>query len=105
MHVIFLAPHFPANQIAFVRGLKRVGARVTGIIDTPLSHVASQVKELLDDVEVVDNVTSVAQVTDAVRRIQRRGQLLVGGAERVVVRPDHEPAGQQLAGAEPVVGG
>ncbi len=73
MHVIFLAPHFPANQIAFVRGLKRVGARVTGIIDTPLSHVASQVKELLDDVEVVDNVTSVAQVTDAVRRIQRRG--------------------------------
>lgn len=73
MHVIFLAPHFPSNQIAFVRGLKRVGARVTGIIDAELRHVPDVIKGLLDDVEIVDNVTSVAQVTEAVRRIQRRG--------------------------------
>jgi len=73
MHVIFLAPHFPANQIAFVRGLKSVGARVTGIVDAPLHQVPSQVRDLLDDAELVDNVTSVQQVTRAVRRIQQRG--------------------------------
>ena len=28
MHVIFLAPHFPAGQRRFVKGLKNVGARV-----------------------------------------------------------------------------
>ncbi len=73
MHVIFLAPHFPANQLSFLRGLRNVGARVTGIIDAAPHAVPSVVKELLHDVEYVDNVTSVAQVEAAVRRVQRRG--------------------------------
>jgi biotin carboxylase len=73
VHVIFLAPHFPANQRRFVRGLKNVGARVTGIIDVPVHALDPEVAGLLDDVEVVDNVTSEAQVTAAVRRIQQRG--------------------------------
>lgn len=73
MHVIFLAPHFPANQLRFLRGLKAVGARVTGIIDAPPHAVPSVVVELLDDVELVDNVTSVSQVTAAVRKVQARG--------------------------------
>lgn len=73
MHVIFLAPHFPANQRRFVRGLKAVGARVTGIIDSPVHALDQECRALLDDVEVVQNVTSVSQVTEAVRRVQRRG--------------------------------
>ena len=73
MHVIFLAPHFPANQRRFVRGLKAVGARVTGIIDAPIRALDDEIKGLLDGVEVVQNVTSTAQVTEAVRRIQKRG--------------------------------
>ncbi|MFK7928986.1 MAG: acetyl-CoA carboxylase biotin carboxylase subunit family protein [Myxococcota bacterium] len=73
MHVIFLAPHFPANQLRFVQGLKAVGARVTGIIDAPAAAVPSAVIDLLDDAELVDNVTSVGQVTNAVKRIQARG--------------------------------
>lgn len=78
MHVIFLAPHFPANQLAFVRGLKNVGARVTGIIDAPPGAVPSQVKALLDDVEYVRNVTDVVEVTRAVRRVQQRGPWVHG---------------------------
>ena len=73
MHVILLAPHFPANQLSFARGLKAVGARVTGIIDSPRHAVPSQALALLDDVEFIDNVTSIAQVESAVRRIQARG--------------------------------
>ena len=73
MHVIFLAPHFPANQRRFVEGLKAVGARVTGIGDAPLWAIDDHVKSLLDGYEEVGNVTDLGQVVDAVRRIQRRG--------------------------------
>jgi hypothetical protein len=73
MHVIFLAPHFPANQPRFVQGLKKVGARVTGIGDVPADRVPESLKRLLDGYEYVPNVTSVEQVTAAVREIQKRG--------------------------------
>ncbi len=73
MHVILLAPHFPAGQRRFLKALKSVGALVTGIIDTPLSHIDHEVRGMLDAVEVIDNVTSEKQVYDAVRRIQERG--------------------------------
>ena len=73
MHVIFLAPHFPAGQRRFLKALKSVGATVTGIVDTPLSHIDSEVKGMLDFAEVIDNVTSEHQVYEAVRRIQDRG--------------------------------
>lgn len=73
MHVILLAPHFPANQRQFARALKEVGARVTGICDARLEHIDHQVKGYLDDFEYVPNVTSVDAVEAAVRRIQARG--------------------------------
>lgn len=73
MHVIFLAPHFPSNQRRFVRGLKAVGARVTGILDAPVRALDDELRALLDDAEVVHNVTDVDQVTAAVRRVQQRG--------------------------------
>lgn len=73
MHVIFLAPHFPANQRRFVRGLKQVGAMVTGIGDTPAHRLDAEVAGLLDGYEEVHNVTDAAAVIEATRRIQRRG--------------------------------
>jgi formate-dependent phosphoribosylglycinamide formyltransferase (GAR transformylase) len=73
MHVILLAPHFPANQLRFLEGLKRVGARVTGIVDARPEHLPSQVVDLLDDVEFVRSVTDEAAVERAVRAVQRRG--------------------------------
>lgn len=73
MHVIFIAPHFPASQPRFVRGLKQVGARVTGIGDAPLSAVPASVRAMLDGYEEVRNVGDADAVTEAVRRIQKRG--------------------------------
>jgi hypothetical protein len=72
-HVVFVAPHFPAGQRRFVRGLKAVGARVTGIGDMDARGLDPELRELLDGYEVVGNVTDEAQLTDAVRRIQKRG--------------------------------
>lgn len=73
MHVLFLAPHFPANQRRFVRGLKNVGAMVTGIGDAPLHALDGEVRGLLDGYEEVGNVTDPDQVIAAVRRVQARG--------------------------------
>ena len=53
MHVIFLAPHFPANQRRFVQGLKNVGARVTGIGDVPVGAIGEGLRSLLDGYEEV----------------------------------------------------
>lgn len=73
MHVVLIAPHFPAGQRRFLRALKNVGAGVTGIVDAPVERIDSEVLGLLDAVEVIGNVTSEQQVYDAVRRIQQRG--------------------------------
>ena len=58
MHVILLAPHFPANQRRFLRGLKAVGARVTGIVDSPIEHVDHEVARVRD-VPVLQQVDSL----------------------------------------------
>ena len=72
-HAIFVAPHFPASQRRFVRGLKRAGARVTGIGDLSASHLDPEIAHLLDGYEEVSNVTDADALTGAVRRIQARG--------------------------------
>lgn len=77
-HIVFVAPHFPANQRRFVRGLKAVGARVTGIVDADPRHLDPELRTLLDDVEHVSNVTDAGAMTDAVRRIQARGPWVDG---------------------------
>jgi len=73
MHVILLAPHFPANQRRFVQGLKNVGARVTGLCDAKPEHIDHQVLGLLDDYEYLPRLGDLDAMTDAVRRIQKRG--------------------------------
>ncbi len=73
MHVIFMAPHFPANQRRYVRGLKNVGAMVTGIGDAPVEYLDNELKGLLDGYEYVKHIGDEQQVFDAVRRVQKRG--------------------------------
>lgn len=73
MHVIFVAPHFPANQRQFVRALKEAGARVTGVGEAHASHLDGQLKGWLDDWEQVHSVCDEQALYDAVRRIQRKG--------------------------------
>ena len=73
MHVIFVAPHFPSYQKQFVRALKAVGARVTGIGEAPLGMLPSDLKGWLDDYLEVSSVCDDNAMTDAVREIQRKG--------------------------------
>ena len=73
MHVLFIAPNFPANQREFVRALKSVGAVVTGIGDTRPEYLDDQIKGWLDFYEYVGSVGDEDAVTEAVRRAQRRG--------------------------------
>lgn len=73
MHVLFVAPHFPAYQRQFVRALKSVGARVTGIGEADPSHLPDDIKQSLDGYEQVGNVCDEQRLLDAVRRVQARG--------------------------------
>jgi len=72
-HVIFVAPHFPAGQRRFVRGLKAAGVYVTGIGDAPAAALDGELRHLLDGYEEVHNVCDDDALYDAVRRIQARG--------------------------------
>lgn len=72
MHVLFLAPHFPANQRQFVRALHAVGARVTGIGDAPVEHLDPELKGWLHGYEFIPNLTDEGALLNAVRRVQGR---------------------------------
>jgi phosphoribosylaminoimidazole carboxylase (NCAIR synthetase) len=72
MHVLFVAPHFPAYQRQFVRSLKSVGAKVTGIGEADASSLPGELKSWLDGYEKVGNVCDEQALLDAVRRVQRR---------------------------------
>ncbi len=72
MHVLFVEPSFPRNQREFVRGLKAVGARVTGVGEVPPHALPEGIREHLDGYEHVRSVVDEAAMFDAVRRIQSR---------------------------------
>ena len=73
MHIIFIAPHFPANQRQFVRALAGIGARVTGIGEAPLEALDGELKSWLFGYEQVRSVALEEDMLNAVRRIQKRG--------------------------------
>ncbi len=73
MHVILVAPHFPANQRQFARALKQAGAYVTGVGEASVQSLPGEVKGYLDGYEQVGNVCSEDMLLEAVRKIQRRG--------------------------------
>jgi len=73
MHVVFVEPSFPRNQVEFVRALAEVGASVTGIGETPLEALPDGVKRYLDAYEHVGSVCHEDEMLAAVRRIQDRG--------------------------------
>ncbi|HAA59226.1 MAG TPA: ATPase [Myxococcales bacterium] len=73
MHVIFMAPNFPANQRQFVRALSQAGAYVTGIGDVSGHHLDPELKGWLSGYEHVRSLADEEAVFQAVRRIQKRG--------------------------------
>jgi carbamoylphosphate synthase large subunit len=75
MHVLFVEPSFPVNQTQFVRALHAVGARVTGIGETPVGALTDELKRYLDGYEQVRSVVHEPGLLDAVRRVQRREEV------------------------------
>jgi carbamoylphosphate synthase large subunit len=70
--VVFIEPSFPRNQREFPRALHAAGARVIGIGERPKEYLDDEMRHWLSHYEQVGNVTSVAQVEQAVRKIQSR---------------------------------
>lgn len=71
-HVIFLAPG-PAGQRRFLRGLKRVGAHVTGIGPQRPESLDGELRYLLDAYEYVPDLADEDAIVEAVVRVQTRG--------------------------------
>jgi hypothetical protein len=70
--VVFVEPCFPVNQREFVRALHSVGARVTGIGERPKGSLDSDLRSWLTHYEEIGNVTSEAQLEQAVRFVQSK---------------------------------
>ena len=73
MHVVFVEPCFPQNQVEFVRALVEVGASVTAIGELSRDAVPGEVKRYLQAYEQVGSVCDEGEMVATVRRIQDRG--------------------------------
>ena len=72
MHVLFLAPEHPAPHRDFVRALKRVGARVSGIGHHAARGLDAELRSWLDGYERVGSLFAPQEVADAARRLAGR---------------------------------
>jgi D-alanine-D-alanine ligase-like ATP-grasp enzyme len=72
MHVVFVEPSFPRNQMEFVRALHEVGATVSAIGEAPLEGLPRQLKEWLTLYEQVPSVVHQPSLEEAVRAIQAK---------------------------------
>lgn len=72
MHVLLVEPAFPRNQREFARALHKVGARVTGIGESPVEALDGELKSWLHGYERVPNVCDEKVLFEAVRRCQAR---------------------------------
>ena len=72
MHVVFVEPAFPRNQMEFVRGLHEIGAQVSAIGEAPLESLPRQLKSWLTLYEQVPSVVHQPSLEEAVRAIQEQ---------------------------------
>ena len=72
MNVLFVEPAFPRNQREFVRALHAVGARVTGIGESPLAALDHELKSWMQHYEQVRSVVDESALLAAVQRCQSR---------------------------------
>ena len=72
MHVLFLAPEAQIYSREFVRGLKAVGARVTGLGHAPRDRIDPKLASYLDDYVAVRNLFDANETTAAARQIAQR---------------------------------
>lgn len=82
MHVTFLEPRFPPNQLHFVRVLKEIGATVSAIGEGSKDSLSSDLKSWLVHYEQVDSVVNETSVLKAARFIA--GRMHIDRLEAVV---------------------
>ncbi len=70
MNIVFVEPHFPANQRQFVRALAEAGATVIGVGETPGDYLDQQLKDWMFHYEQVPSVTDVDTMTAVVKWAQ-----------------------------------
>ena len=70
MNIVFVEPHFPRNQREFPRVLAQAGANVIGVGESPADYLDDELKSWMVHYEQVGSVTNLAEMTEAVRRIQ-----------------------------------
>ncbi|MCP5065620.1 MAG: ATP-grasp domain-containing protein, partial [bacterium] len=75
MHVVFVEPAFPTNQMEFVRALHEVGAEVSAIGEAPVEGLPSRIKGWLSQYEQVPSVVHQPSLEEAVRAIQERSKI------------------------------
>lgn len=73
MHVILVEPAFPNYQRQFARGLRQVGARVTGIGERPYEALDSELRGWLHHYVRVPSVVHQPTLEAAVRGVQAQG--------------------------------
>jgi formate-dependent phosphoribosylglycinamide formyltransferase (GAR transformylase) len=69
-HVLFLAPEQPAPHRDYVRALKQVGARVTGIGHRPVHELDAELRSWLDRYESVRSLFDEGEVLRVARSLQ-----------------------------------
>lgn len=70
-HVAFLGPDLFSAYVDMVHGLKRAGARVSGIGHTPVARLDPRLQHLLDDYRSIGNPGNAKQVLAAVAELGR----------------------------------
>ncbi len=73
MHVLFLAPEHPAPHRDYVRALKAVGCRVTGIGHRPLAALDSELRGWLDAYCAVKSLFDESELLAAARELEKAG--------------------------------
>lgn len=56
MNIVYLSPHFPPHYHRFCHNLKKAGANVLGLGDTPYDHLAPEVSDSLTEYYRVDDM-------------------------------------------------
>lgn len=72
MHVIFVEPCFPSNQQQFIRGLARIGVRVTAVGEAPAEALSPEMVGWLWDYQEVGSVCNEDEMLHTVKAIQAR---------------------------------
>ena len=58
MNFVFISPNYPDNYWMFCRGLKKYGAKVLAIVDTPYNSLQPELKEYCDECYVVQSFSN-----------------------------------------------